>query len=236
MGKPEPLSGLESKLGYTFRDKTLLETALTHSSFANEQEDGSVSYERLEFLGDAVIGLETALLIFEEAPELAEGQMTQVRAALVRAESLAEFARGFGLGEYIRLGVGAGRTDVRKNDAVLEDVFEALIAAVFLDGGTDEARKLIRSLFEEPVRERLSGIPGGMPYVDYKSRLQEVLQKDGAAKIHYKVLAETGPDHNKRFLVSVVSEGKKLGTGAGKTKKTAERMAAKMALEGLKCI
>ena len=231
------MSELESRIGYTFKNTELLETALTHSSYANEQEEGEVeSYERLEFLGDAVTGLEVALLIFENGPHLSEGQMTVMRSALVRSESLAEIAKSLGLGEYLRLGVGADKTDVRENEALLEDAFEALMAAVFLDGGTDAARIVIRNIFEEAVCDLANGLPLEESFVDYKSRLQVALQKKGSAYINYRVLSESGPAHAKRFRVSVCSGGKELGTGEGKTKKHAEKMAAKMALEGLKCI
>jgi len=226
---------LESKINYTFKDAGLLETALTHSSYANEQEDGvAESYERLEFLGDAVTGLEVALMIFENGPHLTEGEMTKIRASTVRSESLAEVARSLELGKYMRLGVGADKTDVRENNALLEDAFEALVAAVFLDGGACEARLLIRSLFKETVEKKMSGFKGVDD--DYKSRLQNKLQRHGPVEIEYSLLGESGPDHDKSFCVSVASGGKVLGTGEGKTKKCAEKSAAKMALEGLKCI
>ena len=237
MGIPELMPELESNIGYKFRDAGLLETALTHSSYANEQEDGAAtSYERLEFLGDAVTGLEVALLIFEAAPHMSEGQMTTIRAGLVRSESLAEVARSLRLGDYLRVGVGADKTDVRENAAMLEDAFEALVGAIFLDGGTTAARDFVRRLFKEVVEERVKGVSGDESFADYKSRLQVVLQKNGAVGINYRLLAESGPDHDKRFLVSVVSGGRELGTGEGKTKKYAEQMAAKMALEGKECI
>jgi len=237
MSKTEDWSELESEIGYVFQNAKLLETALTHSSYANEQDSGEAqSYERLEFLGDAVTGLEVALLIFEMGPDLSEGQMTAARAALVRSESLAGIARRAGLGKYLRLGVGAGRTDVDKNDAVLEDAFEALVAAVFLDGGSPEARKMIRRFFTAAVEEKMLGFSDDGLFSDYKSRLQIELQRKGAVEIRYVLLEESGPDHDKWFRISVKSGGRVLGTGEGKTKKDAEKMAAKMALEGLKCI
>ena len=237
MYKPEILSELESRIDYKFQNRRLLETALTHSSYANETGDGDVeSYERLEFLGDAITGFETALLIYEETPYLTEGEMTVIRAALVRTEELAKTARSIGLGKYIRLGLGADKTDVRENDSVLEDVFEALTAAVFLDGGTEAARRLIRCLFSDKVSGEAESSPGKRLYIDYKSRLQVELQKNGATDIHYELLEESGPDHDKWFRVSVLSGDKVLGTGEGKTKKLAEKMAAKKALEVLRCI
>jgi len=225
-------SELESRIGYTFQNAELLLTALTHSSYANEQEDGAVeSNERLEFLGDAVLGCGVALIIYDKGPHLDEGKMTELRASLVQSEALARFARSLGLGKYLRLGIGADRTDIRDNDAVLEDAFEALIAAVFLDGGVGSAKELIARLFEAAIEEELARCLGNGLNTDYKSRLQILLQKKGSADIRYKLVKEIGPDHDKRFSVSVVSMGRVLGTGEGKTKKDAEKMAAKMALE-----
>ncbi|MDR3364159.1 MAG: ribonuclease III [Clostridiales Family XIII bacterium] len=231
------LPALEAKLGYVFQDRKLLETALTHSSYANEQDDEDVkSFERLEFLGDAVTGLEVALMIFERGQQLSEGHMTAVRAALVRTEGLAKIARGLGLGQYLRLGIGAEKADVRENDTVLEDAFEALMAAVFLDGGGEEARALIRRLFSETGEKQIRAFMKSGSYADFKSRLQIELQKDGVAHILYNVLDESGPDHDKHFRVEVTCDGRRLGTGEGKTKKHAEKMAAEAALEGLQCI
>jgi len=230
-------SELESMIGYSFKDQGLLKTALTHSSYANEQFDEIIeSYERLEFLGDAVMGLEIAFLIYDIDPDLSEGQMTALRSVLVRTEGLAEMARKIGLGKHIRLGVGADRMDVRENNTLLEDVFESLIAAVFLDGGTDAVRKIVRNLFLPEIEDKLTGLSSVDLFTDYKSQLQSHLQKNGYADIRYELLDESGPDHDKSFRVSIVYKGNVLGTGRGKTKKYAEKMAAKMALEELKCI
>ena len=231
------LSELESNIGYTFENTELLEAALTHSSYANEQDEAEVSSnERLEFLGDAALGLETALLIFEKGPHLSEGEMTQVRAAIVRSETLAEMARKIELGRFLKLGIGADKTDVRENDNALEDAFEALIAAVYLDGGAEAARTLIRRFFADIAEDLIQAFPGDAAAYDYKSVLQITLQSQGPADIRYTVLNESGPDHDKRFFVAVMSGDDTLGTGEGKTKKNAEKMAAKMALEGLHCI
>lgn len=227
---------LEEALCYTFRNKELLETALTHSSYANEQPGGIESNERFEFLGDAVTGLEVALLLFEKEPQLSEGEMTTTRAALVNTEGLADLARGLNVGRWLKLGVGASKTEISENDAVLADAFEALIAAVFLDGGIWAVRSVVRKHFERMIEDRANALSGMGISADYKSQLQAVLQKHGAAKIYYEVEGESGPDHEKTFRVSVFSDGKKLGTGEGRTKKLAEKMAAKMALEESKCI
>ena len=235
----EPLdrSGLETKIGYAFQDMELLENALTHSSYANERgEEGLESNERLEFLGDAVTGLEIAFLIFENGPEMDEGQMTAARASLVRTEGLAGAARSIDLGEYLLLGVGADKTGIRENDAVLEDAFEALVAAVFLDGGIEATRGMVRRIFAPVALERIKAISEDRYDFDYKSHLQEELQKGGAAEIRYILKKKTGPDHNKTFHAAVVIDGREFGEGIGKTKKNAEKMAAKKALEELDCI
>jgi len=234
----EARSELEKKIGYNFRDVKLLENALTHSSYANERENSEiVSNERLEFLGDAVTGLEIALLIYENGPEMSEGQMTTARAALVRSEGLANAARSIDLGRYLFLGVGAEKTGVRENEAVLEDAFEALVAAVFLDGGTLAARGVLRDLFTAKALEKIEVFSGDGFDTDYKSKLQEECQKRrGASEIRYLIKSRTGPDHDKTFRVVVTVNGTEYGEGTGKSKKNAEKMAAKMALEELKCI
>jgi len=237
MIKREDRSELEAKIGYVFQDKALLESALTHSSYANEKEAERIeSNERLEFLGDAVTGQEIAFLIYENGPDLSEGQMTQTRASLVRTEGLAWAARSIDLGRYLRLGVGAVRTGVCDNDAVLEDAFEALVAAVFLDGGNEAARGMLRKLFTAAVLEKIDGLSEDGHDMDFKSRLQEELQKKGTADIRYAIKENTGPDHDKTFRVAVLIDGKEFGEGVGKTKKNAEKMAARMALEELNCI
>ena len=228
MIEPGERSDLEAIIGYTFRNADLLNEALTHSSYANEQGGGSCSNERLEFLGDAVTGLEVALLIYENGPGLSEGQMTAARASLVNTEGLSNAAKSIELGKYLYLGVGAEKTGVRENDSVLENAFEALMGAVFLDGGSEAARGVLRELFKETAL--------GIFDADYKSRLQEELQKKGATDIRYIIKEDSGPDHDKWFRATVEAGGRELGEGTGRTKKNAEKMAAKMALEELKCI
>ena len=230
------LSELEARIGYKFQNMGLLENAITHSSYANEKGDKGVkSNERLEFLGDAVTGLEVALLIFEKGPDMSEGQMTAVRASLVQTEGLSSVDRSIDLGRYLLLGAGAGKSGVRGSVTTLENAFEALVAAVFLDGGSHAARALIRRLFTARVDEKILGFADEAFDTDYKSRLQEKLQKNGVADIHYVLKEEKGPDHDKTFRVSVVCGDREFGDGVGKTKKNAEKMAAKIALEELKC-
>lgn len=229
------LTELESNIGYSFTDISLLETALTHSSYANEHDAREFcSNERLEFLGDAVLGMEVALLIYEKGTDLSEGKMTRIRAALVRTESLAETARNIGLDRFLKLGVGADKTAVRKNDSAMEDAFEAMVAAVFLDGGVSAARELVHRCFSKSAENLIRDFPDNAA-CDYKSRLQIILQAKGPADIQYVPRSESGPDHDKLFTVAIKAGNKILGTGEGKTKKIAEQQAAKMALEGLTC-
>ena len=231
-----PLTELEAKIDYSFKNASLLEIALTHSSYANEHYvRESHSNERLEFLGDAVLGMEVAYLIYTKGSHLSEGEMTQVRAALVSSESLAKIARTIELARFLKLGIGADKSDLRENNTVIENAFEALIGAVFLDGGTCVVREMIGRFFNERAEDLIRGFQEDVAALDYKSRLQIVLQAKGPADIQYMPQCESGPDHNKRFCVAVLSEGEILGTGEGKTKKIAEKLAAKMALEGLKC-
>ncbi|GHU64814.1 ribonuclease 3 [Clostridia bacterium] len=231
------LAEIQEHLGYEFKDLSLLDKALTHSSFTNEIGIRHAdSNERLEFLGDAVMGLSVALMIFERFPRLAEGRMSALRANLVKSDSLAEMARQIGLGEGLRLGVGADKTGLRDNDSVLEDAFEAVMGAVFLDGGPSVTGTVIRSLFASRMEEQAELLASGTSIDDYKTMLQIEIQKNGTADIRYETIAESGLDHDKIFHVSVRVGDQKLGEGSGKTKKEAEKMAAKMALEELGCI
>ena len=221
---------LESRIGYSFRDARLLETALTHSSFANERHaPGTESYERLEFLGDSVLGLVTAEFLYAHSPALPEGRMTRLRAELVCESSLHEAALSLGLGEFMRLGRGAELTGGRERTSILADMVEAIIAAIYLDGGMDEARRFI-------MAKVLSGaqLDEGHVVADYKTALQELVQRRGEVAIRYELVGETGPDHNKTFTFSVSVDGETIGEGSGKTKKEAEQMAARRALESMK--
>ena len=221
---------LESRIGYHFRDRGLLETALTHSSYANERHSsGAESYERLEFLGDSVLGFVTAEFLYAHDPALPEGRMTPLRAELVCEFSLHETALSLGLGELLRLGRGEELTGGRERVSILADTVEAIIAAIFLDGGMDEAKKFI-------MTQLLSGADLGAEHAvaDYKTALQELVQRRGEVAIRYELVGESGPDHSKTFTFSVSVDGERVGEGSGRTKKEAEQMAARRALERLK--
>ena len=220
---------LEEKIGYSFKNKKLLETALTHSSYANEKHlDGCMSYERQEFLGDSVLGLVTAEFLFSHQPMLPEGRMTRLRAELVCEASLHKTALSLGLGQYMRLGKGESNTGGRERPSILADMVEALIAAIYLDAGMDEARKFVREkvLGDVEISEQRRS-------ADYKTRLQELVQRKANQNIAYELVSESGPDHNKLFEFDVRINGQPSGRGSGRTKKEAEQMAACKALESM---
>lgn len=224
------LHTLEEKLGYRFRDISLLEAALYHSSYANEHGGpGIESNERLEFLGDAVLGLVSAEHLYQKHPDLPEGGLTRIRAALVREESLHEVAQSLDLGSYLKLGRGEELGGGRDRPSILADATESVFAAVYLDGGMEEARALIHRVLldkeqEEVVEERRH---------DYKSELQELAQRKPGQILRYELVEASGPDHAKVFTFHALLNGEPIGTGVGKTKKEAEQMSAKAALEKL---
>ena len=221
---------LERKIGYSFKNKKLLETALTHSSYANEKHsDDIVSYERLEFLGDSVLELVTARFLFDHEPRLPEGSMTRLRAELVCETSLHKTALALGLGEYMLLGKGEEKSGGRERPSILADMVEAVIAAMYLDCGYEEARRFI-------LENILNGaeISAQHRSADYKTALQEEVQKKSGRHISYELIDESGPDHNKRFTFRVSINGVSAGEGTGRTKKEAEQMAACEALEKMK--
>ena len=220
---------LEEKLGYRFRDRGLLRTALTHSSYANEKHsDQTQSYERLEFLGDSILGLVTAEFLYAHEPALPEGQMTRLRAELVCEASLHQVALGLGLGECMRLGRGEEHSGGRERPSILADMVEAVIAALYLDGGMDEARRFImeRLLQDAEIGEAHRG-------ADYKTELQELVQQKPGRVISYEMTGESGPDHDKQFSVRVLLNGQPVGTGSGTSKKRAEQAAARAAVAAL---
>ncbi|WP_312280636.1 ribonuclease III [Oscillibacter sp.] len=221
---------LEKKLNYAFRTLPLLEEALTHSSYANEHRGRKMnSNERLEFLGDSVLGFVTAEFLFLQHPDLPEGDLTRIRAALVCEQSLYEVARKLELGRYLRLGKGEETGGGRERTSILADATEAVFAAVYLDGGIQAASALIHRCLldaecEEAVEERRR---------DFKTELQELIQRKPDQTLVYRMVAERGPDHDKTFVAEVLLNGAVAGEGGGHSKKEAEQSAARAALEKL---
>lgn len=222
------LSEFQAVIGYTFKDIRYLETALTHSSFANEKHwPYKKNNERLEFLGDAVLELVSSDFIFHEHSSDMEGDMTKLRASLVCERSLADSARQIGIGTVIRLGKGEFSTGGNERDSILSDAFEAVIGAIYLDGGIEHAAAFIRHFV-------LSDIEQKKLFYDSKTTLQEVIQERGENTILYELVSETGPDHAKVFEVNCRLAGEIIGSGKGKSKKAAEQNAAYEALLRLK--
>ena len=220
---------LEERRGYAFQDAALLERALTHSSYANENKaKGETSNERLEFLGDSVLGMVVADYLFRAHPDMPEGELTRTRAALVGEDSLVEVAAQLGLGEYLKLGRGEDAGGGRNRPSIRADAVEAVIAAVYLDGGIGSARKLItKFILTDNEREQEGGSR------DYKTALQELVQRESGQVLNYRLLGESGPDHAKVFSVEVDLNGVPVGTGQGRSKKEAEQNAAKAAIAKL---
>ena len=218
---------LEAKLGYTFRDISLLENALTHSSCANESRGRLQSNERLEFLGDSILGMVVAEHLFRNHPDLPEGELTRTRAALVCEDSLVEVAQELGLGDHLKLGKGEEAGGGRTRPSIRADAVEAVLAAVYLDGGIGSARKIIQKYI---LSKEVAGLSAPR---DYKTALQELVQRESGQVLKYRLTGESGPDHNKRFFVEVELNGAAVGSGEGRSKKEAEQMAAKAAIEKL---
>lgn len=218
------LGQLEQIIGYCFRDRLLLRQALTHSSFSNEQKINRYpDYERLEFLGDAVLELISSDYIFHENPQMSEGELTKRRSSIVCEPALAFCARQIGLEQFIFLGKGEEGTGGRKRDSIISDVMEAVIGAVYLDSGFDEARKLIERFI-------LSDLEHKQLFYDAKTILQEEVQRENCGSIRYELIREDGPEHDKNFVVEVLIGDRKEGTGSGHSKKAAEQQAAYAAL------
>ena len=222
---------LESVLGFSFRDPSLLRLALVHRSYCNENGlDPSESYERLEFLGDAVLELAVSTELYRRFPEADEGDLTKTRSSLVRRETLAQVARRIGLGDHLLVGKGVDATNGRQQDSVLAAVFEALIAAVYLDQGNEFTRQLIITLLEvELAQVEQAGGPPENP----KSRLQEVVQQQGMNPPKYRMVSSEGPDHGPVFTVEVLVDGQVVGEGVGGKKSEAEGAAAEAALAAM---
>ncbi len=223
---------LQKDISYNFSDLSLLETALTHSSFSNDRRAKGInppSNERLEFLGDAVLELVISECLFFKYPSLAEGSLTKMRQHLVCEKTLSKMARRISLGEYINLGRGEEASGLRSGAKILADALEALIAAIYLDsasiGSQDSVKEFVLRLFGDEIKNS-ENMQGG----DYKTMLQQIVEKDGAAILEYKIVAENGPDHNKTFDAEAYINNNRVGKGRGVTKKDAEMAAAKEAL------
>ena len=224
----ELLEELQDKIGYRFQNTELLKQALTHSSFANEQKINKLKdYERLEFLGDAVLELVSSEFLFRENPQMPEGQLTKLRASMVCEPALAYCAKDIDLGSYILLGRGEEYTGGRYRSSITSDVMEAIIGAIFLDGGIENAKKHI-------YRFILSDLENKILFLDSKTILQEEIQKKKDAQLRYELIGESGPDHNKQFTVDAYLNDVLIGSGTGRTKKAAEQQAAYEALLKMK--
>ena len=222
------IKDLETAIGYRFRNISLLQNALTHSSYANERWHNSLlSNERLEFLGDSVLGMLVAEYLYKTFPNRPEGELTRMRADMVCERTLATAANRIGLGDHLLLGHGEEQGGGRRRDSILADAMESVIAASFLDGGLDAALKIVQQfiLVEVPVTK--------MHNADYKTSLQELVQQKKHQVLSYALVGESGPDHDKQFRVEVSLNGKVVGKGAGSSKKRAEQDAARVAIEML---
>lgn len=221
----EEFSALEKKISYTFSEKDILRTALTHSSYANEAKEEIANNERLEFLGDAVLSIVISDFLFRNF-RVPEGELTKLRASLVCEQSLYIFANSIDLGHYIYLGFGERQSGGAERPSILADAFEALIAAIYLDSGIDDARRFII-----PFVEKMLETGSSSSFQDYKTLLQEIVQKNPEEVIRYELVDESGPDHDKSFIVELYLNSNVIGRGVGRSKKAAEQEAARQALE-----
>jgi len=226
------LDEIQHRLGYRFRRPRLLREALTHKSYLNEaKETGELDNERLEFLGDAVLDLVVSQHLLSAFPDAAEGELSKLRARLVNEKTLARVARRIGLGELLRLGRGETKTQGRNKPSLLADALEAVLAGVYLDGGLDAAAASVRAAFSEELASCDRSL---LARGDFKTDLQEVCQREFEMLPHYQMIREAGPDHEKLFEVEILIRGERYGIGVGTSKKEAEQMAAKHALEKLR--
>lgn len=222
------LQNLEKEINYIFKDKKILEKALTHTSYAHENK--IESNEKLEFLGDSILEFISSKFIYKKYPQLKEGEMTKVRATVVCEESLCKIAKSHNFSEFLYLGKSEKMSGGSHRPAILADSVEAVIAAMYLDGGIEPAEEFIIKNLEKEIDYATKHV--GVK--DYKTVLQEKLQEDGDVRIEYEITKETGPDHDKKFEAQVICDGKILAKGDGKSKKEAHMQAAKKALENLK--
>ncbi|MDD3174677.1 MAG: ribonuclease III [Herbinix sp.] len=225
----EKLLVLESKIGYHFSDPMILLHSLTHSSYANEMRlDKEKNNERLEFLGDAVLELVTSEAVYMEYKELTEGDLTKLRASIVCEQTLSKCARDLGIGDYLLLGKGEDISGGRNRDSILSDTLEAIIGAIYLDGGFTNAKEFIKGFILEDIKNKDL-------FFDSKTILQEIIQNDNnKQKLRYKLVSEEGPDHNKNFTIAVYVGNDEIGCGTGRTKKAAEQEAAYQAIQSFR--
>ena len=221
----QELQNLQEKMHYTFKDPNLLLRALLHTSYINERQNEYQSNERLEFLGDSVLGFITAEYYYSQFKAYPEGDLTKLRAATVCEKSLFGFAQELGLGEFLLLGKGESASGGASRPSILEDAFEALIAGIYLDGGMENAKKFILKFLSREIENQ------NTKFNDYKSALQEVVQQNPDETLNYVLVGETGPDHDKRFEAEVHLNSNVIGSGIGRTKKQAEQEAAREALK-----
>ncbi len=221
------MTEFEKKIGYEFKDKGLLKRALTHSSYGNERK--CKDNERLEFLGDSVLGFLTAEYLFKRLKDTPEGMLSKIRASLVCEQSLYDISKKINLSEYIMLGHGEEMSGGRNRPSVVSDAFEAVLAAMYLDAGLDTAKKWLLEMLDDAFDDAISGTRSR----DYKTELQEYLQQELKSRAEYRLASQSGPDHNKHFEIEVVLDGKVLSKAGGSSKKEAEQAAARLALEKL---
>lgn len=222
------IKNFEKNINYYFNNKEIIKEALTHSSYANETQDNNVKFnERLEFLGDSVLSLVISNYLFKKFPDIPEGQLTKLRAKIVCEPSLADVARSIQLGDSLKLGRGEEITGGRTRTSILADGFEAVLAAIYIDNDFVTVEKFILDIMESKINQAVSGDL----LLDYKTRLQEIIQSQTTKNLNYQLYDEKGPDHNKTFYVHVMLEDKILGSGKGSNKKEAEQQAAKEAIQ-----
>ncbi len=220
------MKSLEAKLNYKFNNIEFLKKALIHSSYANEVRGNTQSNERLEFLGDSVLSVIVSEHLYQKYPKMPEGELTRIRASLVCEKSLCTLSRELGIGEHLMLGHGEDKNGGRERDSILADAFESVLAAIYLDGGMSAAVNHIMNTVLRDLEHHSDDT-----FKDYKTTLQEIIQRNPEESVSYILIDETGPDHNKLFTVEVRLNSNVIGTGSGKNKKTAEQMAAKQALK-----
>ena len=224
---------LENALGYTFNDKAFLREALTHSSYSNElkaKKQTCRCNERLEFLGDTVLSVVVSEYLFEIFPDLPEGELSTMRAALVQSQALAAYSRSFGVGEFLYLGNGEEKNDGRNRQSTLENAFEAIVAAIYLDAGErgfDEVKRLVLPI----IKAQLADADFAINHTDAKTELQQLIQQTEGDFLEYKIIGESGPDHQKTFSVAAMLNSNVIGKGEGRSKREAEQAAAREALK-----